>query len=76
MTQDSLWLAKCQEAINFLETNHSKPSKSIPEERSKRSLWKHNKKLIDAGELKSEREEMFNQLLKLREQYKHVNQYQ
>ena len=34
MTQDELWLAKWQEAIDFLETNHRKPSKFIPEERN------------------------------------------
>ena len=55
MTQDELWLAKWQEAIDFLETNHRKPSKFIPEERNLRSWWKHNKKLMNAGELKLER---------------------
>ena len=76
MTQDELWLAKWQEAIDFLETNHRKPSKFIPEERNLRSWWKHNKKLMNAGELKPERVEMFEQLLELEEKYKHVNQYQ
>ena len=55
MTQSELWLAKWQEAIDFLETNHRKPSKFIPEERNLRSWWKHNKKLMNAGELKAER---------------------
>ena len=41
-----------------------------------RSWWKHNKKLMNAGELKLERVEMFKQLLELGEKYKHVNQYQ
>lgn len=76
MTQDELWLTKWQEAINFLETNHRKPSKFVPEERNMRSWWKHNKKLMNAGELKVERMEMFKQLLELGERYKHVNQYQ
>jgi len=60
MTQDELWLAKWQEAIDFLETYHRKPSKFIPEERNMRSWWKHNKKLMNAGELKAERVEMFS----------------
>ena len=76
MTQDELWLAKWQEAIDFLETNHRKPSKFIPEERNLRSWWKHNKKLMNAGDLKPERVELFKQLLELGERYKHVNQYQ
>ena len=48
-------LAKWQEAIDFLETNRRKPSKFILEERNLRSWWKHNKKLMNAGELKAER---------------------
>ena len=38
--------------------------------------WKHNKKLMNAGDLKPDRVEMFKQLLELGEKYKHVNQYQ
>ena len=41
-----------------------------------RSWWKHNKKLMNAGELKEVRVEIFKQLLELGERYKHVNQYQ
>lgn len=52
MIQDELWLTKWQEAIDFLETNHRKPSKFMPEERNMRSWWKHNKKLMNVGELK------------------------
>jgi hypothetical protein len=76
ITQSELWLAKWQEAVDFLETNHRKPSKFVPEERNMRSWWKHNKKLMNAGELRPERVEMFKQLLELGEKYKHVNQYQ
>jgi hypothetical protein len=32
MTQSELWLTKWQEAVDFLETNHRKPSKFVPEE--------------------------------------------
>ena len=56
------------------ETNHRKPSKFIPEDRNMRSSGKHYKKLMNAGELKAERVEMFKQLLDLGEKYKHVNQ--
>ncbi len=55
-------MARC---IDFLETNRRKPSKFIPEERNMRSWWKHNKKLMNAGELKPERVETFKQLLVL-----------
>ncbi len=76
ITQSELWLVKWQEAIDFLETNYRKPSKFIAEERNMRSWWKHNKKLMNAGDLKPDRVEMFKQLLELGEKYKHVNQYQ
>lgn len=69
MTQDERWLVKCQEAIDFLETNRRKPSKFISEERNLCSLWKHNKKLMNAGDLKPERVEMFKQLMKLIDGY-------
>lgn len=74
-TQDELWITKWQEAIDFLETYHRKPSKFVPEERNMRSWWKRNKKLMNAGELKPERVEMFRQLLEIGEKYRHVNQY-
>ena len=51
MTQDEIWLAKWQEVVDFLETNHRKPSKFIPEERGST--------IRNAGELKPERVEMF-----------------
>ena len=76
MTQDEHWLTKWQEAIDFLETNHRNPSKFVPEERGIRNWWKHQKKLMNAGELKQERVELFKQLLELGERYKRVNQYQ
>ena len=55
MNQDGLWIARWQEAIDFLETYHRKPSKFVPEERNLRSWWKYNKKLLNAGELKPDR---------------------
>lgn len=76
MTQDELWLNKWQEAIDFLETNHRRPSKFVAEERDMRNWWKHNKKLMNAGEMKAERVELFIQLLDLGAKYRHVNQYE
>ena len=76
MTQDELWLNKWREAIDFLETNHRRPSKFVPEERDMRNWWKHNKKLMNAGTMKEDRVVLFNQLLALGEKYRHVNQYE
>lgn len=76
MTQDELWMNRWQEAVDFLEANHRRPSKFVPEERDMRNWWKHNKKLLNAGEMKAERVPLFNQLLELGERYRHVNQYE
>lgn len=76
MTQDELWVAKWQEAIDFLETNLRKPSKFIPEERNLRSWWKHNKKLMNAGKMKEERVKLFRVLLNIGERYRRKNQYE
>lgn len=75
MTQDERWLAKYEEIMAFMAENHIRPSKYIDQERGMRNWWKQQQKLVNAGELKPERVEMFNELLKLGEKYKHVNQY-
>lgn len=75
MTQDELWMQKCAEVMDFIKTNHRKPSKHFPEERLKYHWIKHNKKLLNAGEMKGDMFELFNKLLSLGEKYKHVNQY-
>ena len=76
MTQDELWLTKYKELLSFIEENQRRPSKYVPEEKDKVNWWKHQQKLLNAGRLKEDRVELFNKLLALGEQYKHVNQYQ
>jgi len=76
MNQDELWLKKYNEIISFMEQNHRRPSKYIPEEKAKVNWWKHQQKLMNAGTLKEDRVEMFEKLLELGEKYKKVNQYQ
>jgi len=60
MTQDELWLKKYQEVKAFIETHHRNPSRYKTEER----FWycngiKHNKKLLNAGEMKDDRVGVF-----------------
>lgn len=55
--------------------NHRRPSKFIDEERGLRNWWKHQQKLMNAGYLKPDRIERFNELLALMEENKRVNQY-
>ena len=76
MTQDERWLAKYNEVKTFIETNHRNPSKHDPEERFNYYNWlKHNRQLMNQGEMKEERMTMFKELLELSEKYKHVNQW-
>ena len=76
MTQDERWMAKYNEVIDFIKTNHRNPSRHNPEERYKYCNWiKHTKKQLNAGDLKEDRIEKFNHLLELMEDNKHVNQY-
>ena len=75
MTQEERWLAQWKEVIDFMEANKRRPSKFVDSERRLRNWWKHQQKLLNAGELRPERIEKFNELLKFGEKYKHVNQW-
>ena len=56
MTQDERWLERYTEVKAFIESNHRNPSRHSPEERFKYCNWlKHNKKLLNAGEIKEYR---------------------
>lgn len=77
MTQDERWLERYTEVKAFIESNHRNPSRHNPEERFKYCNWlKHNKKLLNAGEMQKDRRELFLNLLELGEKYKRVNQYE
>ena len=75
MTQEERWIKRYLEAMRFLQENHRKPSRYVAEERNLRNWWKATKKKMNAGELKPERVELFERLLALAEENKHVNQY-
>ena len=76
MTQDEKWRANWREVMDFMESNKRRPSKFIPEERGMRNWWKHQQKLVNAGELKEDRVELFKELVEVGEKYRHKNQYQ
>lgn len=77
MTQDEIWNNKYNEVVGFIEANKRNPSKYDPEERGLYLNWlRHNRKLYNAGELKSERIAMFKELLALTEVYRRKNQYE
>ena len=77
MTQDEIWNNKYKEVVAFIETNKRNPSKYDPLERGLYFNWlRHNRKLMNSGELKADRMERFKELLSLCEQYKRKNQYE
>ena len=76
MTQDERWQTKYQEVVDFIETNHRNPSKHRIEEHDLLNWLKANRKILNAGKMKTDRVAPFNKLLTLMEQYRRKNQYE
>ena len=76
MDQDTRWLNKYEEVMTFIETNHRNPSKHRIEEHDMLNWVKANRKVMNAGKMKTERVERFKELLALMEQYRRKNQYE
>ena len=75
MTQDERWMAKYNEVVEFIETNHRNPSKHRIEEHDMLNWLRANRKLLNASKLMEPRLNKFNELLALIEQHKHINQW-
>ena len=76
MDQETRWMIKYNEVKNFIEINHRNPSKHRIEEHDMLNWVKANRKVLNAGKLKSERVEKFRKLLELKEKYKRKNQWE
>ena len=76
MSQDDRWLEKYNEVKSFIIENKRNPSKHRIEEHLMLNFIKHNRKLMNAGAMKLERVDRFNQLLATIEEYKRKNQYE
>lgn len=76
MTQDERWSIRYNEVMEFMVTNHRNPSRHRLEEHLMLNFVKHNRKLMNAGELMEPRLSKFKELLTLCEKYKHKNQYE
>ena len=59
----------------FIDRNHRNPSKHRIEEHDMLNWLKANRKHMNAGKMKPERVEMFQRLLALANENKHMNQY-
>lgn len=76
MTQDERWNKRYLDVMEFMEKNHRNPSKYVGAERELVNWTKQQRKLMNAGELKEPRLEMFKELVVLSEKYKRKNQYE
>lgn len=76
MTQEERWIAKYNEVVKFIETNHRNPSRHRIEEHDMLNWCKANRKTMNSGKMKAERVDKFRKLLELTEQYRRKNQYE
>ena len=76
MDQDTRWLTRYQEVVDFVEANHRNPSKHRIEEHDMLNWVKANRKVLNAGKMKEKRVEKFEKLLAMSEQYRRVNQWE
>ena len=76
MTQEERWIAKYNEVVKFIETNHRNPSRHRIEEHDMLNWCKANRKTMNSGKMKPERVEKFRKLLEMTEQYRRKNQWE
>lgn len=76
MTQEELWDKNYEEVLSFIKVNHRNLSKYNLEERRLYTWLKHNRKVMNAGEMKEPRLGKFKELLALCEENRRKNQYQ
>lgn len=73
--QDTRWLTRYNEVVEFIETNHRNPSKHRIEEHDMLNWLKASRKKLNSGVLKQERVAKFKELLALVEENKRKNQW-
>lgn len=72
MDQETRWLTKYKEVVDFVEANHRNPSRHRIEEHDMLNWIKANRKRMNAGEMKPERVDLFEKLLALADENKHL----
>ena len=76
MDQETRWLIRYNEVVEFIQTNHRNPSRHRIEEHDMLNWVKANRKAMNAGKLRHERVEAFGRLLALMGEYRRKNQYE
>lgn len=75
MTQDEAWKKNYDEVMSFITENGRNLSKYILEERRLYTWLKHQRKVLNAGEMKEGRVERFKALLEKCKECKRINQW-
>ena len=75
MTQDEAWKKNYDEVMSFITENGRNLSKYNLEERRLYTWLKHQRTVMNSGEMKEERITPFKKLLELSERYRRKNQY-
>ena len=76
MTQDERWQRQYDQMMEFMETNHRRPSKHRLEEHDMLNWFKSNKKQIAKGGYPQNRLEKFAILMEVANKYRRKNQYE
>ena len=76
LTQDEKRQIQYDQMMEFMETNHRRPSKHRLEEHDLLNWFKHTKKMIAKGGYPPDRLEKFAKLLEVASKYRRKNQYQ
>ena len=75
MDQETRWITRFNEVVEFIQANRRNPSRHRIEEHNMLNWLKATRKRLNSGELKPERVESFKKLLVVCEKYKRVNQW-
>lgn len=75
MTQEEKWRKNNKEVAVYMDTYHRNPSKHRVEDQLMLNWMKHQRKLMNKGELKLERVAAFKRLLAKIDKLKRVNQW-
>ena len=76
MTQEERWNTNYEEVMLFIKENGRNLSKYNLDERRLYTWLKHQRKLMNAGDMRPERIEQFRKLLEMTEQYRRKNQWE
>ena len=76
MTHEERWITSYEEVMLFIKENGRNLSKYNLEERRLYTWVKHQRKVMNAGEMRLERIEQFAKLLEMTERYRRKNQYE